>query len=292
MLDKMTRTMIGVTSRTSIRRPGVWRGSSFGEAAAVKAPMMALCSLGGCAPLTPITARLPSGRSVGSRWLPLTFHRKHQGGPMQGLMQDFQLTLPHLFGRAEKLHPEKEIVTATATGLERTNYGQWAERTRRLGGALDDLGISDDGRVATFGWNTARHLELYFAAPCTGRVLHTLNIRLFPEQLVYIVNHAEDEVIFVDRSLMGLLWPLVDQFTTVKHFVLMDDGKGEVPSPDGGRPLHDYEDLIGSAEPVEFDVQDENRAAAMAYTSGTTGNPKGVVYSHRSTFLHTMGALL
>jgi fatty-acyl-CoA synthase len=197
---------------------------------------------------------------------------------MQGLMQDFPLTLPHFFRRAERLYPEKEVVTATATGIERTNYGDWAARTRKLGGALDDLGISEDGRVATFAWNTARHLELYFAAPCTGRVLHTLNIRLFPEQLVYIVNHAEDEVIFVDRSLMGLLWPLVDQFTTVKHFVLMDDGKGEVPSPDGGRPIHDYEDLIGSADPVEFDVQDENRAAAMAYTSGTTGNPKGVVY--------------
>ncbi|MEY2406855.1 MAG: hypothetical protein QOG39_1771 [Acidimicrobiaceae bacterium] len=211
---------------------------------------------------------------------------------MQGLMQDFPLTLPHFFRRAERLYPEKEVVTATATGLERTNYGTWAARTRKLGGALDDLGISEDGRVATFAWNTARHLELYFAAPCTGRVLHTLNIRLFPEQLVYIVNHAEDEVIFVDRSLMGLLWPLVDQFTTVRHFVLMDDGKGDVPSPDGGRPIHDYEDLIDAAEPVEFDVQDENRAAAMAYTSGTTGNPKGVVYSHRSTFLHTMGALL
>ncbi len=84
-----------------------------------------------------------------------------------------------------------------------TTYGEWADRTQRLGGVLDDLGISDDGRVATFGWNTARHLELYFAAPCTGRVLHTLNIRLFPEQLTYIVNHAEDEVIFVDRSLLG-----------------------------------------------------------------------------------------
>src|SRR6185436_1545306 len=106
---------------------------------------------------------------------------------------------------AEKLFPTKEVVTASATGRERISYGAWAERTRRLGGLLDSLGISADGRVATFGWNTARHLELYFAAPCSGRVLHTLNIRLFPEQLTYIVNHAEDEVIFVDRSLLGLL---------------------------------------------------------------------------------------
>ena len=126
--------------------------------------------------------------------------------------QDVPLTLPHLFERAERLFFEKEVVTATATGSSATNYGTWADRTRRLGGVLDDLGISEDGRVATFAWNTARHLELYFAVPCTGRVLHTLNIRLFPEQLVYIVNHAEDEVIFVDRSLIGLLWPLVDQF--------------------------------------------------------------------------------
>jgi len=210
---------------------------------------------------------------------------------MQGLMQDVPLTLPHLFGRAEMLFFDKELVTATAVGIERTTYGSWAERTRRLGGVLDDLGVSEDGRAATFAWNTARHLELYFGIPCTGRVLHTLNIRLFPEQLVYIVNHAEDEVIFVDRSLIALLWPLVDQFQTVRHIVMMDDGKGEVPSPDGGRALHDYEDLLAAASPVSFDVRDENRAAAMAYTSGTTGNPKGVVYSHRSTFLHTLGAM-
>ena len=210
---------------------------------------------------------------------------------MQGLMQDVPLTLPHLFGRAEHLFFDKELVTVTATGVDRSDYGTWAERARRLGGVLDDLGVSADGRVATFAWNTARHLELYFAIPCTGRVLHTLNIRLFPEQLVYIVNHAEDEVIFVDRSLLGLLWPLVDQLQTVRHIVVMDDGKGEVPSPDGGRALHDYEDLLAAATPVAFDVRDEYRAAAMAYTSGTTGNPKGVVYSHRSTFLHTLGAM-
>jgi fatty-acyl-CoA synthase len=211
---------------------------------------------------------------------------------MQGLMQDVPLTIPHLFARAEQLFFDKEVVTNTHDGLERTDYGHWAERTRRLGGVLDDLGISEDGRVATFGWNTARHLELYFAAPCTGRVLHTLNIRLFPEQLVYIANHAEDEVIFVDRSLLALLWPLVGQLQTVRHIVVMDDGKGEVPSPDGGRTILDYEDLLADASPVAFDVRDENRAASMAYTSGTTGNPKGVVYSHRSTYLHTLGTMV
>ena len=209
-------------------------------------------------------------------------------------MQDAPLTLPHFVHRAERLFHDKELVTATATGRERIDYGTWAERTHQLGGVLDDLGISEAGRVATFGWNTARHLELYFAAPCTGRVLHTLNIRLFPEQLTYIVNHAEDEVIFVDRSLMALLWPLVPTFETVRHLVVMDDGKGEIPSPDGGDggpKLHDYEDLLAAASPVAFRVDDENRAASMCYTSGTTGNPKGVVYSHRSTFLHTLGTM-
>src|SRR4029079_14595163 len=214
-----------------------------------------------------------------------------QGEPMQGLMQDRPLTLPHLFNRAETLFPKKEIVTATATGIERRSYGEWAVRARRLGGVLDDLGISADGRVATFGWNTARHLELYFAAPCTGRVLHTLNIRLFPEQLTYIVNHADDEVIFVDRSLLGLLAPLLPTFERGRHLVMMDDGKGEIPADLHGHDLLNYEDLIAAAEPVEFHVDDENRAASMCYTSGTTGNPKGVVYSHRSTFLHTMGAM-
>jgi fatty-acyl-CoA synthase len=211
---------------------------------------------------------------------------------MQGLMQDVPLTLIHIFDRAERLFPKKQVVTNTATGRERVTYGEWAVRTRMLGGVLDTLGISGDGRVATFAWNSARHLELWFAAPCTGRVLHTLNIRLFPEQLTYIVNHAEDEVIFVDRSLAKLLWPILDTFETVKHLVVMDDGAGDVPDAPGGVALHRYEDLIEAASPVEFKVDDENRAASMCYTSGTTGNPKGVVYSHRSTYLHTMGAMV
>ncbi len=207
-------------------------------------------------------------------------------------MQDHPLTIVHLFDRAEKYHRDKTIVTATGTGRERTNYGDWAERTRRLGGVLDLLGVTSIGRVGTFAWNTARHLELYFAVPCTGRVLHTLNIRLFPEQLTYIANHAEDEVIFVDRSLLALLAPLLKTFETVKQLVLMDDGKGEVPSDLNGLAVHDYEELLAAAEPVEFCVDDERRAASMCYTSGTTGNPKGVVYSHRSTFLHTMGSMI
>ncbi len=226
---------------------------------------------------------------------------------MQGLMQNTPLTLPMMFRRAERHFGDKTIVTAgrkpadRPAPLERTTYADWAQRTRRLGGVLDALEISDDGRVATFAWNSARHLELYFAAPGSGRVLHTLNIRLFADQLSYIVNHAADEVIFVDRTLMGLLWPLVPTFKTVRYFVVMDDtglaaaapgAPGSLPPlPDDPR-IVDYEQLLAAAKPVDFEVADEDRAAAMCYTSGTTGNPKGVVYSHRSTVLHSMGAMM
>ncbi|MGI5125656.1 long-chain fatty acid--CoA ligase [Pseudonocardia sp. CA-107938] len=211
---------------------------------------------------------------------------------MLGLMQDRPLVLTHVFHRAEQLFAHKTVVTAGAGAVETTTtYGELCARVRRLATVLDDLGVSADGRVGTFCWNTARHLELYLAAPCTGRVLHTLNIRLFPEQLVYIAEHAEDEIVFVDRSLLPLLWPLADKLTTVRTFVVIDDG-ADVPIPDDPR-VRDYEQLLAAAEPFagEFTIADENSAAAMCYTSGTTGNPKGVVYSHRSAVLHSLATL-
>src|ERR671929_1976704 len=166
---------------------------------------------------------------------------------MRGLMQDLPLTIDSIFRHAEQHFGDRTIATNGPDGVTRVPYAEWARRTRRLGGVLDTLGVSADGRVATFAWNSSRHLELYFAAPCTGRVLHTLNIRLFPEQLTYIANHAEDEVIFVDRTLLPLLWPLVDTMKTVRQVVVMDDG-GDNEIPDDPRVL-DYEALPAGAEP-------------------------------------------
>ena len=212
-------------------------------------------------------------------------------------MQDVPLSMSLLFDRAEQLFARKEVITMSPRGREAITYGMWAQRTRRLASVLDELGISADGRVATFAWNTARHLELYFAPPCSGRVAHTLNLRLFAEQLTYIVNHAEDEVIFVDSSLAPLLWPLLPSFETVRHVVVMDDGAGGIPDAGNGATqrvaLHDYETLLAAADPADLrPIANENQAAAMAYTSGTTGNPKGVVYSHRSIVLHSLGVTM
>ncbi|GAB3283364.1 long-chain fatty acid--CoA ligase [Parasphingorhabdus pacifica] len=203
-------------------------------------------------------------------------------------MQDRPLTLPHVFHRAEQLFGDKTMVTATLKGEIETTYREWAQRVRRLATVLDRLEVADDARVGSFCWNTQQHLELYFAVPCTGRVLHTLNIRLFPEQITYIAEHAQDDVIFVDRSLLPVLWPLADTMTTVRYFVVIDDG-ADAEIPDDPRVLR-YEQLLEQADPHEgrFVVEDEWRAAAICYTSGTTGNPKGVVYSHRSSVLHSL----
>ena len=211
---------------------------------------------------------------------------------MNGLMSDAPLSLVHVFGRGERLFASKTIATATPAGIERTTYGAWAARTRKLAGSFDVLGLAADARVGTFAWNTARHLELYYAAPCSGRVLHTLNIRLFPEQITYAVNHAEDEAIFVDRSLLGIFWPLVATFESVKHIVVMDDTGDSGPDIPADARVRDYEELLFLGEPVTFQIDDENRAAAMCYTSGTTGHPKGVVYSHRAMVLHGMGSMV
>src|SRR3954451_9249305 len=184
---------------------------------------------------TPTAATAAGSGEAPARPCGGAYSRAHltTGGLMQGLMQDTPLTLDHFFRRGEALFATKEVVTATPDGLQRRTYAQWADRSRRVASVLDQLGISADGRVGSFAWNTGDHLDLWYSVPCSGRVLPTLNSRLFPEQLTYIVNHAADEVIFANRSLLGLLAPLVPTFTTVRHVVVMDDGAGEIPEISG-----------------------------------------------------------
>ena len=198
---------------------------------------------------------------------------------LEGLMMRTPLLVRSIAERAGLLFADREIVSVTANGVERSNYGEVVERARRLASALTELGIRPGDRVATFGWNSRRHLELYLAVPSMGAVLHTLNIRLFDDDLRYIVRHAEDRMIFLDASLAERM----PQFDGIAHEVLM-------PDADAGREgARDYEALIASGDPgFEFPDLDENSAAAMCYTSGTTGMPKGVVYSHRSTVLHAL----
>ncbi len=210
---------------------------------------------------------------------------------VMGLMQDdFPLNLHHVRRRMRSCHPGAEVVTLGSTGaVERATFGEVSERIDRLARALGRLGVEPGDRVATFAWNNQRHLELYLAIPCVGAVLHTLNIRLFEEQLTYIVNHAEDKAIFVDDSLVPLLEKLAPSFDNVSHYVVMGDGDtGSLPG------ALRYEELLQDAGPGEFDYPevDERQAAALCYTSGTTGNPKGVLYSHRSISLHSTATLM
>jgi fatty-acyl-CoA synthase len=199
--------------------------------------------------------------------------------PLEGLMMRTPLLIRSLAERAGQLFADREVVSVTAAGIERSTYGEVLERARRLASALHELGIRPGDRVATFGWNSRRHLELYLAVPSMGAVLHTLNIRLFEDDLRYIVRHAQDRVIFLDASLADQM----PHFDGVEHQVLMPDAEA---SRTGAL---DYEELIASGDPgFSFPEVDENSAAAMCYTSGTTGRPKGVVYSHRSTVLHTL----
>jgi len=198
---------------------------------------------------------------------------------MPGLMMRTPLLVRSIADRAGLLFGHREVVSATADGAERSDWSEVVRRARALASSLRELGIRPGDRVATFGWNSRRHMELYLAVPSMGAVLHTLNIRLFEDDLRYIVAHAEDRVIFLDASLAQAM----PRFERVEYEILMPD------APTGRDGALDYEDLIARGdESFEFPDVDENSAAAMCYTSGTTGRPKGVVYSHRSTVLHTL----
>jgi fatty-acyl-CoA synthase len=206
---------------------------------------------------------------------------------MKSTMQDAPLLISGIIRHGEYVYADKKVFTVTPEGVEEATFFQIARRAEQLAAALEKLGVGSGDRVATFMWNNQAHMEAYFAVPSMGAVLHTLNIRLSPEQLAYIINHAEDRVIIVDASLAGLFARVLDQLPEGTTIIV----HGEESTGVLGDTL-DYETLLGAERPgYEWPVLDERDAAIMCYTSGTTGNPKGVVYSHRSTWLHSMASM-
>jgi fatty-acyl-CoA synthase len=206
---------------------------------------------------------------------------------MDGLMMDFPLTLTHIFERVGRYFPKVEIVSRRPDkSIHRTSYGEFHKRVQKLANALLRLGVKPGDRVATLAWNHERHLEAYFGVPLTGAVLHTLNPRLSPADLTYIMNHAEDQVLLVDDVLLPA-WERFKHDVHPKHVVVMGHGQ---PMPEG---TLDYEQLIAPELPTcSFPRLEENQAAGICYTSGTTGRPKGVVYSHRALVLHSLASAL
>ena len=210
---------------------------------------------------------------------------------MRGLIMDYQLTLRPLMERAYRLYGSKEIVTRTVEGLHRYTYSEFYERCGRLANGLARLGIKRGDRVGTLAWNGYRHLELYFGVPCAGSVTHTLNVRLPEDLLAYIINHADDRVIFVEADLLPVLERIADQLPAVTNYVVLQTS-GDSSLASSLPNVVNYEELLEGESPnYGWPELDEREAAAMCYTSGTTGNPKGVLYSHRAIYLHTMTSI-
>jgi fatty-acyl-CoA synthase len=207
---------------------------------------------------------------------------------MDSTMQDFPLTVTGILRHGSTWSSGRKVITKTADGYREICFGELGTRVAQLAHGLRRLGVTSGQRVATFMWNNQEHLETYFAAPCMGAVLHTLNIRLAGEQIVFIANQAEDAVVLVDMSVAPLLAAVLPDLTTVHTVVAVGNGDLE-PLTASGKDVIRYDDLLdGQSTDYDWPSLDEKSAAAMCYTSGTTGNPKGVVYSHRSSYLHSM----
>jgi len=210
---------------------------------------------------------------------------------MFSTMQDEPLSLATLLRYASTAKAEAQVATWIGGDVRRMSFGELGVEAARLANALQGLGVAHTDRVATFMWNNNEHLVAYNAIPAMGSVLHALNIRLFPEQLTFVANHAEDKVVLVDGSLVPLLGPLLPGLKTVQHVIVVNGDSSTLEAP-AGVTVHAYDELLAApSDDFDFPVIDERQAAAMCYTSGTTGDPKGVVYSHRSTFLHSMHVL-
>lgn len=209
-------------------------------------------------------------------------------GDVTNMMMNVPLTISSMMERAEKLFSKKEIVSRTHDTITTLTYKQLGERTRRLSSALKKLGIKEGERVGTLAWNHHRHVEAYFAIPGIASVLHTINIRLSPQHISYIIQHAEDRILLIDEDLVPLVENIQSQLSTVQAYIIMTD-KDELPNTTL-KPVYHYEKLLEEGDPNFQFVKDidENTPAGMCYTSATTGNPKGVVYTHRSTVLHCM----